>query len=435
MTEPGAAAAGPTEGEAAPAAPIAGDDSRHTRRTVIALCGMLGYQGFTMSINGIAAPWIAKSFHLDQSGIATLYAWVSLSAIGALVLSRLADRVGRQRVLVWAMLATPLGALGAALSFNRALFVVFDLVVYACVGATVASAVVMLAEELPVHQRARGQSFGGLAIGLGGGVCVALMPLLVHLGWSWRWLLGVSAAGIVVCPFLARRTPESQRWQRVAGSGTTAALRFYDVFGRRYRRRAVPILICFLLSTIAGTAATSWGYYHAVSVVGLSAGAASLMMLLGGGVSMLGFPLGAWSAERFGRVPTVVVFGLFVAIGALFFYWGPPAHCMAPGLWLGVGFCWFMVALNASMVGGNAAGTELFPTALRGTMMGWFALVGAVASVSAQAAIALLARPLGGLSIVVGYLALLAVPSVIIFGLFIEETRGLVLEVAALEND
>ena len=434
MSEAGASAAARVD-EMLPMSSEAAVESSDPRRTVIALCILLAYQGFTMAINGIGAPWIAKSFNLTETGIATLYAWVSLSAIGALVLSRMADRVGRQRVLFWCMLATPLAALGAAISSSQVMFVCFDIIVYACIGATVATAVVMLAEELPIAARARGQSFGGLAVGLGNGVCVVLMPLLVDSGYSWRWLLGLAGVGLFVTPFVARRIPESHRWVRVAASGRARASRFYDVFTGNYRRRALPMLACFLFGTIAATATTSWGYYHAVSVVGLSAGAASVMTLVGGGVSMLGFPLGAWSANRFGRVPTVVFFGLLTAVGALLFYWGPPASCSVPAVWLAASFAWFMATINASTVAGNAAATELFPTALRGAMIGWFALIGAVAAVTSQAVIAVLATPLGGLSVVVGYLGLLVIPSAIVFGACVDETKGMSLELASGELD
>jgi MFS family permease len=436
MTDPASSAAVETADPAGSVVGLAAAESVHpasARRTVAVICVMLAYQGYTMSINGIASPWIAKSFALGQSGIAALFACISFSAIGALILSRLSDRIGRRRILLACMGATPVCALGAALSFRIPAFVAFEILIYAFIGATQAGAVVMLAEALPIAQRARGQSFGGLAMGLGGGLCLTLMPLLDRGGYSWRWLLAVSATGLLAFPYVLRVVPESQRWERAAEAGTTRASRFIDVFGLRYRRRAVPILVCSLLSTIAFNAATSWGYYHAVTVVGLSAAGASLMMLIGGGVSMLGFPLGAAAAERFGRVPTVVSCCIVATAGTLFFYWGPPAGSTSAGLWLGVGFCWFMATINAATVGGNAAATELFPTALRGTMIGWFTLIIAIGSVASQAAIAALAGPLGGLSIVVGYLGLLAVPSAIVFGLFIEETRGLSLEVAAKE--
>lgn len=197
----------------------------------------------------------------------------------------------------------------------------------------------------------------------------------------------------------------------------------------------MPILVCAFLATMAGTAANGWGYYHAVSVVGLTPGQTSVVVLiLGGGVGMAGFPLGAWACERLGRVPTLVSSGLLSAIGALWYYWGPPADFALAALWLGTAYAWFTVAVNAAMVAGNTTATELFPTELRGTMIGWFTLINALAAVSSQTTIALLAQRLGGLSNVVGYLALLSVPSAILFGLFVDETRGLSLEVAAHET-
>ncbi len=404
------------------------------RRTIVGTCAMLWYQGFTMAINGIGAPWIAKSFALNESGIARMYAWISVSALGALILSRCADRLGRRRVLLWCMTATPLCAFGAALSFNPLVFTAFEIALYAFIAATLSSAVVMLAETLPIAERARGQSFAGLAVALGGGLCLMLMPLLDSFGMSWRWLLVLATGGVLGVPFVTRVIPESARWERAAASGATQRAAFYDVFGPRYRARAVPMLAAYLLNTIAVNAATSWGYFHAVSVVGLSAAAASVMMLTGGGVSLLGFPMGAWSAERFGRVPTVVGFGVLVAAGSLFFYWGPPVGFGSPGVWLAAGFCWFSLAVNAATVAGNAAATELFPTPLRGTIIGWFTLMAAIATVSSQAVIAVLAERLGGLSVVVGYLALLAIPGAIVFGLYIDETRGMSLEVAAHEE-
>ncbi len=51
-----------------------------------------------------------------------------------------------------------------------------------------------------------------------------------------------------------------------------------------------------------------------------------------------------------------------------------------------------------------------------------------------QILIAALIGPLGGLTKVVRYFALLGIPSAVIFGLFIDETRGLSLEVAAREE-
>ncbi|HVM96425.1 MAG TPA: MFS transporter [Candidatus Acidoferrales bacterium] len=404
------------------------------RQIVVATFIMMLYQGYMTAINGIASPWIAAGFGLGESEIARLYAWISLSAIGALVISRYADRVGRRRVLLLCMTATPLLALAAALSTNLPVFTIFDIGVYACSTATISSSVVLIAEGLPIEMRAKGQSWGGMALGLGGGVCVVLVPILSAQGQSWRWLLFFGATGILLVPYMRRVIPESERWKLAATTGATSGRRFYDVFEPAYRARTIPVLLCSLLSMSAVTAVTSWGYFHAVSVNNLSPSSASLMTIIGGGLSFAGLAGGAWGAERFGRVPTVAAAGLLLASGGMFFYWGPPRGFSAPAVWLGGGFGWFMIAVNAWMVAGNSIATELFPTALRSTMLGWLALVQAVASVTCQAIIAVAAAAAGGLSIVVGYVGLLAVPSAIIFALTIEETRGLSLEAAAREE-
>jgi MFS transporter, putative metabolite:H+ symporter len=239
--------AGPADTSAAGAQEVGGpslpyEPSRqHARATMFAGAAILGYQGYAFATLGVGAPFIAKSFNLDQSGIARMFAWIALDAFGALILSRMADRMGRRRVLMWSLAATPLCAIGAALSESEPWFIIFMIGMYSFVGATFASAIVMLAEALSIKWRAKGQSYGGLSVGLGGALCIILMPALARHGLSWRWLLVVPAAGFALIPFVLRHLPESRRWERLAATGVTLRTRFYDVFSPAYRRRAVPL--------------------------------------------------------------------------------------------------------------------------------------------------------------------------------------------------
>ena len=89
------------------AADAAAHSARRERVTVIALVAMLFTRASRSSIVSVAAPWIAISFHLDGAGIARLFAWISLSALGALALSRMIDRHGRRRMILWCMAAIP----------------------------------------------------------------------------------------------------------------------------------------------------------------------------------------------------------------------------------------------------------------------------------------------------------------------------------------
>ncbi|MGA9722233.1 MAG: MFS transporter [Candidatus Binatus sp.] len=413
---------------------LAAESAGRERVTVLALVAMLFYQGFAVAIVSVAAPWIGTSFHLDGAGIARLFAWISLSALGALALSRMIDRYGRRRMILWCMAAIPVCSIGTAVSTTLFWFTIFQIGLYAVVTAAGSGCVVMLSEELPIARRARGQSFGGLAAAMGAGLCVFLMPIFVAYGWSWRWMFVISAAGTAMLPAMARLLPESGRWAVSDASGITARTRFYDVFQPLYRKRSITMILCALAAAISTTGANAFGYYHAVSVVGMSAAGTSTMTIVAGGLGLLGFPLGAWTAERFGRVPTVVAFGISITAGHLWYFWGPPAHFARPLMWLSAGFFWFNVCDNGGTVAINVAATELFPTPLRGTMIGWFALVSAIGAVISNAAVAILANAMGGLSIVVGALSIVGIPAAILFGLMIDETRGLSLEMAAKEE-
>jgi predicted MFS family arabinose efflux permease len=237
----------------------------------------------------------------------------------------------------------------------------------------------------------------------------------------------------MLVPLMIRMIPESRRWEHVAATGVAAQSRFYDVFRPAYRGRALPLLIATLIGEVSGAAVPTWIYYHAVTVVGLSPSKGSVILLVGGTISTAGLALGALMANRIGRVRTIVILGLVGIVGILAFYWGPPANCGWPTLWLLLAHAWFSTTGRGLQVAANSAVTELFPTALRGTIMGWLLFCIAFSAISAQASIALLANRFGGLSNVVGWLALLTIPCVLIWGLFIDETRGLSLEAAARE--
>src|ERR1700730_10723370 len=82
------------------------------RQAVPLAVAMLFYQGYISAIVPIASPWIARSFGLDQSAIAAVFAWLALAYLGALALSRMADKAGRRGGVMWSMSATALFALG-----------------------------------------------------------------------------------------------------------------------------------------------------------------------------------------------------------------------------------------------------------------------------------------------------------------------------------
>jgi MFS transporter, AAHS family, benzoate transport protein len=402
---------------------------------IAAIVLLLVYQGYSLSIVGVASPWIAKSFSLDETHLAQLFAWMSVSAFGSMILARLADRVGRRRIILLSLYVAPMLAVGAGLVRKPALFALCEILISALLGGSVSSAIALLAEELPSERRAAGQACAALASAIGGVLSYIVIPFLLEWGYSWRWLLAPCVAGLALAFPVAKMLPVEDQWSRIAHSHPPSATHFYDVFHKIYRRSSLTLLACAALDTVAGTAVNGWLYFEAVSVIGLSPERASTLVVVGMVVGMAGFPLGAWTSERFGRVPTVAYVGGAAWIGALAFYLGPPVNVTWPLLWLLVAYCWFKFASGVMTVGANAAATELFPASLRTTMIGWQGITAAVFSMLAQILIASLLVPLGGLTRVIGYFAFLGFPSAALFALFITETRGLPLAVAAREAE
>jgi MFS family permease len=401
---------------------------------IAAIVLLLLYQGYNLSVAGVAAPWIATSFSLNQPELARLFAWMSASAFGSLLLARLADRVGRRRIILLSLLLSPPLSLGAALSSSAAWFALFEILVSALLGGSVSSAIVVLAEELPTNRRAVGQAFAALASALGGVLAYIVIPFLLEWGFSWRWLLGPCVAGICLVVPVARMLPAESRWSEAAAAGLVATSHFYNVFHPLYRRRSLTLLGCAALDTMAGTAVNGWLYFNTVSILGLPPRIASGLIVGGMFTGMLGFPVGAWISDRFGRVPAAAYVGGAAWLGALALYWGPPASISWPLTWLAAGYCWFKIGSGVMTVGANAAATELFPADLRTTMIGWQMLTAAIFSMLAQVVIAATIGPLGGLTAVIRYFALLGFFSAALFRAFIDETCGLPLEVSAKEE-
>ncbi|HVU52278.1 MAG TPA: MFS transporter [Polyangia bacterium] len=401
-----------------------------------ALLGVLWYGGLTLPLLTVESPWIALRFGLDTRGVARLYALMSLSAALTFLGGRLADRIGRRRLLVGCLVLTSAMAVCAALARSIVAFAACELLRFATVGAIANSAIALLAEAAPDSAaRVRAVGKAGMAAAAGGASLLVLVPILVDLGQSSRAAFAVAAGGALFVPAVLRWVPESARWERAQTSGAIAGSSVFGVFRGPWSRRAVAVLGAALLSGVEGAAVGAWAYYYGVTVVGMSARSMSAWSLVATAAGFVGFRLGASSAERFGRVRTAVGFGLVHQAAALWIYLGPPRHVSSAALWIGLGLCLSGLGASASGMAKQTASVELFPTAERVTILGWVVLAGTIATGCSNLLVSALIGPLGGLPRAVALLSLSGVVGLIVFGLRVEETRGLSLDDAALEPE
>lgn len=346
---------------------------------------------------GFSAPSIAKTFGVSvpealQTG--TLF-FVGM-LLGAFVLGRMADRVGRRPVLMAAVVIDACFGVASAFAPDFTWLLVLRFLTGIGVGGTLPVDYTMMAEFLPSDRRGRWlvllESFWAV-----GTILLAVLAL-VAIGWgddAWRVIFFVTGLPALVGVVLRLFIPESPmylnrsgkpeqaravlaRVARVNGrSVTIPALRpdmpvkrsLAALFSGVLRRRSIALCVAWALISIA---------YYGVFVYlpvklagegfGFMRGQEFLILLAV--VQLPGFALSAYGVERWGRKPTLIGFLLLSAVGCMFYSLGS-ATAVVVGSTLLMSF-----ALLGTWGALYAFTPEVYPTELRASGMG---MAGAVA--------------------------------------------------------
>ncbi|MFM6831832.1 MAG: sugar porter family MFS transporter [Novosphingobium sp.] len=170
------------------------------------------------------------------------------TVIGALLGGWPSDRWGRRPTLIAIGVFYAISALGSALAWDPASFIVFRVLGGLAIGVSSVTAPAYIAEIAPREQRGRLVALFQTMIVLG--ILVAFLSnfLLGNIGENgWRWMLGVVAVPSFAYLAATLRIPESPRW-------------LYCHAGREAEARAIlqqinPATVDETLSAIAAEAA------------------------------------------------------------------------------------------------------------------------------------------------------------------------------------
>ncbi|RRQ19265.1 hypothetical protein CXF33_03175, partial [Corynebacterium bovis] len=191
---------------------------------------------------------IAKVLERDFALSGTTLSLVLASAfigqfIGALLLGRLADRIGRRRAFIVNLLLYCGFSLVAAFSPSAWWLIVCRFIAGVGIGGEYALADSYLSELLPARVRGRYISwaytvsfFGMPAVGV---LALWLVPLSPAGIAGWRWLFVIGALGGVLVWWVRRAVPESPRWLALHGR-VDAATRIVERLEDEARRAARP---------------------------------------------------------------------------------------------------------------------------------------------------------------------------------------------------
>ena len=133
-----------------------------------------------------ALPTIQHALHTSETGVTWLLTGYLLSAsVGTAILGRLGDMFGKERVLLWTLVALAAGTVLAGLANSLPLLIVAR-VLQGVAGGIFPLSFGIIRDEFPREKVAGSIGLISAILGVGGGVGIVAGGLVAeHLSWHW----------------------------------------------------------------------------------------------------------------------------------------------------------------------------------------------------------------------------------------------------------
>ncbi|HEX3764209.1 MAG TPA: MFS transporter [Kofleriaceae bacterium] len=373
---------------------------------------------YSFCLTSIMAEWKLKPAEAGFMVTVTLFA----SSFGGILFGAVADRVGRKKALMATVLLFSICSGLSGIAQSLAQLAIARTLLGLGMGGEWASGALLVSETWPAQHRGKaiGLMQGGWAIGYIAAAIVAA-TILPWLGWRAMFFVGIAPALFTL--WIRRKVDEPAIWVEARAKGVTgrpgaSLLRLFDRSLVRYT------VLCTLTSAFVMFA--YWGLFswmpgflaQPVNQGGAGLGIAKapiwiIPMMVG---ALIGYVTFGFIADRVGRRPT---FAAYLVISAILVWIFGRTHDATQLMLLGplVGF---FGSGYFSLFGAFIA--ELFPTAARGSAVGFCYNAGRMLSALAPTLIGSLSTTYG----LGGALTFLAIAflggAITIF--FLPETRG-----------
>jgi MFS transporter, putative metabolite:H+ symporter len=347
--------------------PAVGD---HGLRVLGFVSFALLFEHYDLSLLGNALKYIREDLNVAEADLGYFQMLIRLGAVPALFIVPFADRLGRRRLFLAALVGMSIGTLLTAFAQTPAQFIACQMLTRMFVLTASAVSIVIVAEELPAA--ARGWGIGMLAAvsAVGHGLGAAAFAAIELLPWGWRTLYAFGVVPLLLLPLFRRGIRETPRFEaHRARAGAAAASWWAPVvaFIRTHPARATGMALVASVSSVGHVVVLAFTGYFVLQYHGWQPWQLSLMVVAAGAVGIVGNVVAGRLADVAGRRGVGFAFLALFPPGAWLFYHGP--GWALPVLW-GV----LVFTLMGANVIIRALSSELFPTSHRGTSAGILAL-------------------------------------------------------------
>lgn len=350
---------------------------------LISLLGVVSlalfFEQYDNSMLTAALKFIATDLGMTEHDLAGFLAIIKLGAVPAFLIVPFADRIGRRRVFLAAVLIFSCGTLLTAFTQTAAQFVAVQMATRMFMLTASAIAFVIVTEEFPALHRGWAIGMLGALSACGNGLGAGLFAAIESLPYGWRGLYAVGLVPLLLFPIFRRRVEETRRFnqhravtQRHDHQGGLAGwYRPLVRLARTYPGRALGVAAAGGLMAVGESAVFQFTGYFTLTVHQWSPAQFSMMFILGGAVGIIGNVVAGRLGDRIGRRTIGCVFLSLFPLFAWMFYHGP-------GWSLPISWTLFVFCNTAGGVVVRAFSTELFPTSYRGTSAAWLSLMQAI---------------------------------------------------------
>jgi MFS transporter, putative metabolite:H+ symporter len=425
----------------------------HRHFFLLAFCG-IAFDAADFALFGAALPPVAREFGLGpaQSGLLATAGLVG-AFLGALFWGTLSDYIGRRTAFqaTVGLFAVFTGLVAA--SWNVLSLGVFRFLSNFGLGGEVPVTLTLASEFSPGRIRGgmAGNIMAAFPVGL---VIAAALSLLIIPNWGWRALFVVGVVPAVLLFFVRRYMPESVRYLLSKGRIAEAEKTVDDIERQAIGRtltlaeiKALPNLrpevgvetkVTVVELLAPGRAkntlllwVVSFGFLWSSNGIlfmlptilqqrGIPLTQAITFMLVQAITAMFGYSACGFLIDKYGRRPVLF---LYYFIGAFCHLW----FAMASGTWL-----YFAAAavgwVNPGVYGATGIYvSELHPTHLRATAVGWFFGIGRIGSFLAPTVVGFMLAYGAGAYVLHTFALSFLIASFALFAIGIE-TRGKALE-------
>ncbi len=338
---------------------------------LVSLLGLVAFaiffEQYDASMLTAALKHIATDLRIEEGDLGGFLGQIRLGALPALLLVPFADRLGRRKVFLIAVVGFSLGTLATGLAQTATQFLMIQMVARVFMTIGTAVSVVIITEEYPaIH---RGWAIGMLgALSAGGqGLGAGLASFIEYLPFGWRTLYVIGVAPLAVLPALRRNMSETNRFRQHAEAHGLEQGSWYTPLldlATHYPTRTALLGLTGFMFALGELPVFQMSSYFVQTRHGWSTGEYSLMFLIGGADGILGIVIAGRLADRIGRrVVGSIFLGLF-PVFAIGFYRGP-------GWSLPIWWALFIFCTSAGGMTIRALSGELFPTSYRSTAAAW----------------------------------------------------------------